>query len=92
MITGVSKFTKLSIFSTLSSLVDISFDDDYAMMLGYTEEELGRYFAEHMEAHRRVLGLFAEAYRAADKPVWAVGLSFDGRTRQFKGGVAEAIA
>ena len=64
MITGVSKFTKLSIFSTLSSLVDISFDDDYAAMLGYTEDELDRYFSEHMEAHRKVLGLSAKAYRA----------------------------
>ena len=63
MITGVSKFTKLSIFSTLSSLVDISFEDDYAAMLGYTEGELGRYFAEHMEAHRQVLGMTAEDYR-----------------------------
>ena len=25
------------------------------------------------------------------KPVWAVGLSFDGKTRQFAGGVAEAV-
>ena len=64
MITGVSKFTKISVFSALSSLVDISFEDDYAAMLGYTEEELGRYFAEHMEAHRQVLGLSAEDYRA----------------------------
>ena len=63
MITGVSKFTKLSIFSTLSSLVDISFEDDYASMLGYTEGELDRYFAEHMEAHRKVMGLSVEAYR-----------------------------
>ena len=63
MITGVSKFTKLSIFSALSSLVDISFDDDYASMLGYTEDELGRYFSEHMEAHRKVLGMTAKAYR-----------------------------
>ena len=63
MITGVSKFTKLSIFSALSSLVDISFDDDYASMLGYTEDELDRYFAEHMEAHRKVLGMTAKAYR-----------------------------
>ena len=63
MITGVSKFTKLSIFSTLSSLVDISFDDAYASMLGYTEGELDKYFSEHMEAHRKVLGLTAKAYR-----------------------------
>ena len=70
MITGVSKFTKLSVFSALSSLVDISLDDDYAAMLGYTEEELDRYFAEHMEAHRKVLGLSAEAYRAEIKRLY----------------------
>ena len=70
MITGVSKFTKLSIFSTLSSLVDISFEDDYASMLGYTEEELDRYFAEHMEAHRKVLGLSTGAYRAEIKRLY----------------------
>jgi len=64
MITGVSKFTKMSVFSALSSLVDISFDDSYAAMLGYTEEDLDKYFSEHMEAHRKVLGLSAEAYRA----------------------------
>ncbi|MBQ7189967.1 MAG: AAA family ATPase [Kiritimatiellae bacterium] len=64
MITGVSKFTKLSVFSALSSLVDISFDDAYASMLGYTEEELDRYFPEHMEAHRKAMGMTAEAYRA----------------------------
>ena len=33
---------------------------------------------------------YAAPYRAAGKPVWVVGLSFDGKTRQFKGGVAEA--
>ena len=70
MITGVSKFTKLSIFSTLSSLVDISFEDDYATMLGYTEEELDRYFSEHMEAHRKVMGLSADAYRAEIKRLY----------------------
>ena len=70
MITGVSKFTKLSIFSTLSSLVDISFEDDYAAMLGYTEDELDRYFSDHMEAHRKVMGLSAKKYRAEIKRLY----------------------
>ncbi len=70
MITGVSKFTKLSVFSALSSLVDISFDDDYAAMLGYTEDELDTYFAEHMEAHRKVMGMSAKAYRAEIKRLY----------------------
>ena len=70
MITGVSKFTQLSVFSALSSLVDISFEDDYASMLGYTEDELDRYFSEHMEAHRKVMKLSSKAYRAEIKRLY----------------------
>ena len=70
MVTGVSKFTKLSVFSAMSSLVDISLEDDYATMLGYTEDELDRYFVEHMEAHRKVLGMTAEDYRAEIKRLY----------------------
>ena len=57
MITGVSKFTKMSIFSTLSNLTDISPRPEYAAMLGYTEEELDEYFGEHMAAHAKAMGL-----------------------------------
>ncbi len=74
-ITGVSKFTKLSIFSTLSSLNDISFDDAYADMLGYTEEELDANFAEHMSAHAAKMGLSDAAYRAELKR-WFNGYRF----------------
>ena len=63
-ITGVSKFTKLSIFSTLSSLNDITFEDEYAAMFGYTEEELGANFEEHLRAHAEKMNLSYEDYRA----------------------------
>ncbi len=63
MITGVSKFTKMSIFSALSNLVDISFDDAYATMLGYTEEELDANFLEHISAHASKMKLSVEEYR-----------------------------
>ena len=39
-LTGVSRFSKLSIFSDLNNLNDISFDDDYADICGITEREL----------------------------------------------------
>ena len=39
-ITGVGKFLKVSIFSDLNNLNDISMSDDYAAMCGYTEKEL----------------------------------------------------
>ena len=39
-ITGVTKFSKVSIFSDLNQLEDISFDDDYSGLCGITEEEI----------------------------------------------------
>ena len=74
-ITGVSKFTKLSIFSTLSSLNDISFEDEYAAMFGYTEEELGANFEEHLRAHAEKMGLSYEDYREELKR-WYNGYRF----------------
>ena len=75
MITGVSKFTKMSVFSALSNLVDISQEPAYADMLGYTEEELDEYFGEHMAAHAKVMGLSDADYRAELKR-WYNGYRF----------------
>ncbi|MDE5643381.1 MAG: ATP-binding protein [Muribaculaceae bacterium] len=46
MLTGVTKFGKLSVFSDLNNLNDISFDDEYAAICGVTEEELRMCFTE----------------------------------------------
>ena len=43
-ITGVSKFARVSIFSGMNSLDDISLDEDYATLCGITEQELTDYF------------------------------------------------
>ena len=75
MITGVSKFTKMSVFSALSNLTDISPLPEYAEMLGYTEEDLDEYFGEHMAEHAKVMGLSDEAYRAELKR-WYNGYRF----------------
>lgn len=39
-LTGVSRFSKLSVFSDLNNLNDISFDSEYADICGITEKEL----------------------------------------------------
>ena len=49
MLTGVSKFSKVSIFSGLNNLEDISLNPQYASICGYTEEELGNVFGEHLQ-------------------------------------------
>ena len=47
-ITGVGKFLKVSIFSDLNNLTDISMSDDYATMCGYTEKELKENFKDRL--------------------------------------------
>ncbi len=39
-LTGVSRFSKLSVFSDLNNLSDISFDSEYADICGITEKEM----------------------------------------------------
>ena len=48
-ITGVTKFTKASIFSELNNLRDISLSPKYGTLLGYTREELLTYFRPWLE-------------------------------------------
>jgi hypothetical protein len=49
LITGVSKFAKVSLFSGLNQLKDISLDLRYGNICGYTQEELEIYFKEYLE-------------------------------------------
>jgi hypothetical protein len=49
LITGVSKFSKVSLFSGLNQLEDISLSKEYGNICGYTQEELEIYFKEYLE-------------------------------------------
>ncbi|MDE6194419.1 MAG: AAA family ATPase, partial [Muribaculaceae bacterium] len=48
-ITGVARFSRVSIFSDLNNLDDISMDKAYADICGWSEEELLRYFRPGIE-------------------------------------------
>ena len=48
-LTGVSKFTKTSIFSGLNNLVDISLDEDYGDICGYTQNDVETTFKPYLE-------------------------------------------
>ncbi len=53
-ITGVTKFSKVSIFSDLNQLNDISLSRDYANICGITEEELLACFRPDIEAMAKI--------------------------------------
>ena len=75
LMTGISKFTRLSVFSALSNLVDVTQRKEYATMFGYTEQELSDNFEEHLRAHAEIMGMPYEEYRAEMKK-WYNGFRF----------------
>ena len=48
-ITGITKFTQISLFSVLNNLTNISFFPEYASLCGITEAEITENFAPEME-------------------------------------------
>lgn len=52
-LTGVSKFSKVSIFSGLNNLTDITLSATYATICGYTEADLDAVFAPELEGLER---------------------------------------
>jgi hypothetical protein len=48
-LTGVSKFSKVSLFSGLNNLNDVTIDPTYSAICGYTEEDVDTVFAPELE-------------------------------------------
>ena len=71
-ITGVSKFSKVSLFSGLNNLLDITLDARYSAICGYTEADLDAVFAPELP------GLDREAIRE-----WYSGYSWLGGEKVY---------
>ena len=56
MLTGVTKFGRLSVFSGLNNLEDITFDPEYASLCGITEPELLDTFSESIKTMAGMCG------------------------------------
>jgi len=65
MMTGVSKFAKLSVFSGLNNLSDLTLEPEYAGMFGYTLDEINRYFSEHIRVFGDATGKSADEIHAS---------------------------
>ena len=60
LLTGVTKFGKVSVFSDLNNLFDLSMDERYQSLCGITEEEIHAYFGESVRELAGRLGLTVE--------------------------------
>ncbi|OQY03005.1 MAG: hypothetical protein B6I20_05925 [Bacteroidetes bacterium 4572_117] len=48
-LTGVSKFSKVSVFSELNNLDDLSMNNKFGTALGFTQDEVDKYFGESIK-------------------------------------------
>ena len=81
-LTGISRFSKLSIFSELNNLNDISMDKKFASLCGFTKDDLNKYFSEYKDSACEELELSEE--QLDDKiTYWYDGYKFDGETHIY---------
>jgi Predicted AAA-ATPase/PD-(D/E)XK nuclease superfamily len=82
-ITGVSKFTKVSLFSKLNNLSDLTVNPDFAALTGYTKEEVEQYFEEYIQHSLTALTDYNRTELLEEIRVWYNGYSWDGKTRMY---------
>ena len=82
MLTGVSKFAKAGVFSGLNNLKDISMSEDYSDIVGYTQQELEKYFVDWLDKAMKKHSLNREDLLAKIKKYYD-GFSFDGKMRVY---------
>lgn len=73
-ITGVTRFNKVSIFSDLNQLNDISLNSEFDALCGITEDEIHKYFNEEVEAFAKRQSLIKEVC------LFALKKKYDGYT------------
>jgi hypothetical protein len=82
-ITGISKFTKVSLFSKLNNLTDLTVNPDFAALTGYTKEEVEHYFEDYIQHTLEALTEYNRAELLEEMRVWYNGYSWDGKTRMY---------
>jgi len=80
--TGISKFARMGVFSTLNNLNDISLDKEFGTLLGYTEKELLDYFREYLEAGAKKLGCSVDELVEKMRQYYN-GFCFDGSAKVY---------
>ena len=81
-ITGISKFTKVGIFSGLNNLKDISMTEKYSDIVGYTQKELEDNFSDWIDITIQKKSMSKKELLDKIKEYYD-GFSFDGITRVY---------
>ena len=75
LLTGITQFSKMSLFSTLNNLLNISMSPKYAALCGYTEAEILEHFGDKIREMASKEGITETTYWAKIKH-WYNGFNF----------------
>lgn len=71
LLTGVSKFSRMNLFSGLNNLQDITLSKDYATITGFTQYDLESVFAEHLkDVDMRKVKTWYNGYNYFEEPLY----------------------
>ncbi len=82
MLTGVSRFAKVSVFSGLNNLEDISMDSAFSNAVGFTQEELEANFEPHLKQVQEKFGFSWEELLGHYRSQYN-GYSWDGESTLY---------
>lgn len=82
MLTGISKFSKVGVFSAMNNLEDISMDKRYGDIAGYTQQELELFFYDWLNSAASEMGINRDEILARLKNYYD-GFCFDGVIRLY---------
>ncbi len=80
--TGIARFSKVSLFSDLNNLTDLSLEKDYHNLLGYTQIELESYFESHLNFIAKERQVSIEKLLEEIKE-WYNGFSWNGQEKLY---------
>ncbi len=77
-ITGISKFSKVSIFSDLNNLNDLTLNNNFSNILGYTKNDIAKFFPDRVIIAKKKMNLSDKEFWDKLKD-WYNGYSWNGK-------------
>jgi hypothetical protein len=82
-ITGITKFAKVSIFSDLNHIDDLTFDQRFVTAYGYTQAEMEASFVDYLHLFLENNKNYTMESLLAEMKEWYNGYSWDGETSVY---------
>jgi len=82
LLTGISKFAKMGVFSKLNTLTDISLRDEYAALCGITKDELLANFDDYIDITAEAMNITKDELVQKMEDEYD-GFSFNGKVRLY---------